>query len=53
MAQCEHEFKADAKTNEVKCIKCGDYDDEMQQNNRAKAIKEEENAFYRTQINFE
>jgi hypothetical protein len=29
MAQCEHEFKLDEKTDEVKCIKCGDYDDQM------------------------
>lgn len=30
MTQCEHEFALDERTKEVRCIKCGDLDDEMQ-----------------------
>ncbi len=51
--QCEHEFKLDEKTKEVRCLKCGDLDDEMQQSNPALAIQEEKDDFYKTQTSFE
>jgi hypothetical protein len=30
MARCEHAFEVDVRDHQVKCIKCGDLDDEMQ-----------------------
>lgn len=51
--QCEHEFKLDENTKEVKCIKCGDLDDEMQQPNHALELQEEQDDFYKTQSTFE
>lgn len=53
MGQCEHEFKLDPKNNEVKCIKCGDLDDEMVLVNKAETITDEKDDFYKTQVNFE
>lgn len=53
MTQCEHEFLLDEVTKEVKCIKCGDLDDEMQLPNHALEIKEEKDEFYKTQVSFE
>jgi len=37
----------------VKCIKCGDLDDEMQLPNHALEIQEEKDDFYKTQSTFE
>jgi hypothetical protein len=53
MAQCEHEFLLNEITKEVKCVQCGVLDDEMQLSNPALEIKELEDDFYKTQINFE
>lgn len=53
MSQCEHEFKLDEATKEVKCIKCGDLDDEMETENKALEAKDEKDDFYKTQVSFE
>ena len=53
MSQCEHEFALDKRTNEVRCIKCGDLDDEMQLPNAGLEKTEERDEFYRTQESFE
>ena len=29
-SQCEHVFKLEEDSSEVRCVKCGDLDDEMQ-----------------------
>jgi cytochrome c-type biogenesis protein CcmH/NrfF len=42
MAQCEHEFKLNELTQEVRCIKCINFDDEMELPNVALEIKEQE-----------
>ncbi len=53
MTQCEHEFALDSKTQQVKCIKCGDLDDEMQLPNLNLAATEAMDDFYKTQESFE
>lgn len=53
MTQCEHEFEVDPIDQQVKCILCGDFDDEMQLANKAEALKDEKDEFYATQVNFE
>jgi len=53
MAQCEHEFALDEVTKEVKCIKCGALDDEMQLPNPELIEKEAMDEFYKTQETFE
>lgn len=53
MAQCEHEFALDKATHQVKCVKCGDFDDEMQLPNLALEQAEELDDFYKTQETFE
>ena len=53
MTQCEHEFALDKRTNEVRCVKCGDLDDEMQLPNPALEKSEESDDFYKTQETFE
>jgi hypothetical protein len=52
MAQCEHEFTANKKTGEVKCLLCGDLDDEMQLFNKEQELKEVDD-FYASQVTFE
>lgn len=55
-AQCEHEFVLDEKTGEVRCIKCGDLDDEMQlavKNPEALDRRDREELALETQINME
>lgn len=52
MTQCEHEFELDDVSKEVKCIKCGDFDDEMELVN-LELEEEEEDEFENTQLNFE
>ena len=53
MSQCEHEFAPDPITKEVRCIKCGDLDDEMELPNNEILEKEKMDEFYRTQQTFE
>jgi hypothetical protein len=53
MAQCEHEFILEKHSKQVKCVKCGIFDDEMELPNKALDSKEERDEFYKTQINFE
>jgi hypothetical protein len=53
MAQCEHEFEVDPKDDQVKCLLCGDLDDEMQLVNKAESLKDEKDDFYATQMSFE
>jgi hypothetical protein len=53
MTQCEHNFQLDLTDGQVKCIKCGDFDDEMQLQNPGLEKKEENDDFYKTQVNFE
>jgi|GEM_PF-1083228 len=53
MTQCEHNFQLDPIDGQVKCIKCGDLDDEMQLQNPGLEKKEEKDDFYKTQVNFE
>jgi len=53
MGQCEHEFAVDKRTKEVRCIKCGDLDDEMQLPNVGLEKAEERDEFYKTQESFE
>jgi hypothetical protein len=53
MTQCEHDFQLDPTDGQVKCIRCGDLDDEMQLPNPGLEKKEEKDDFYKTQINFE
>jgi hypothetical protein len=51
--QCSHEFAVDGIDGQVKCTLCGDLDDEMQLNNPAEEIKDEQDDFYATQVSFE
>jgi hypothetical protein len=53
MAQCEHEFKLNELTKEVRCRKCLAFDDEMELSNLALELKEMRENFYKSQINFE
>jgi len=53
MTQCEHNFQLDQTDDQVRCIKCGDLDDEMQLPNHELEKKEEQDEFYRTQVTFE
>jgi hypothetical protein len=51
--QCSHEFALDEATHQVRCILCGDLDDEMQLFNKEEEVKEERDDFYSTQVSFE
>ncbi len=53
ITQCDHEFELDKVLGQVRCIKCGDLDDEMQLPNLAVATKEAKDDFYKTQASFE
>ena len=53
MIQGEHDFQLDPTDGQVKCVKCGDLDDEMQLPNLELEKKEEQDDFYQTQVNFE
>lgn len=53
MSQCEHVFELDPKDHQVKCIKCGDLDDEMQLANQSLEESEALDDFYKTQESFE
>jgi len=53
MTQCEHEFEVDPIDGQVKCLLCGDLDDEMQLVNQAETLKDEKDEFYATQVSFE
>lgn len=53
MSQCEHVFELDPKEHQVKCIKCGDLDDEMQITDKEAQQKEALDEFYQTQETFE
>lgn len=53
MAQCDHDFQVDPKDGQVKCIKCGDFDDEMQSLAPEPASKEEPIEFDKSQVSFE
>jgi hypothetical protein len=53
MAQCEHVFACDPTDDQVKCTLCGDLDDEMQLVNKAETLKDKQDDFYATQVNFE
>ena len=57
MAQCEHVFIANSKNGEVKCNKCGNFDDEMQLFNKGLEKEEEaqreKDAFESSQVTFE
>ena len=53
MTQCEHEFQLDPASKEVRCIKCGDRDDEMELQNQAAVIQEIKDDFYKSQVSFE
>lgn len=55
-AQCEHEFALDPKSGEVKCIKCGALDDEMQlpiEDIDERDAREKLNEISESQLNFE
>jgi hypothetical protein len=53
MSQCAHQFEADPATKEVRCIICGDLDDEMQLVNKEVAAEDARQDFYKTQESFE
>lgn len=53
MIQCAHQFEVDSTTTEVRCIKCGDLDDEMQLVNKDVAAEDARQDFYKTQESFE
>jgi hypothetical protein len=53
MTQCEHAFELDPKDHQVKCIKCGDLDDEMQKDNPGLEAEEELDDYYKSQVSFE
>ena len=53
MSQCEHQFQLDPKDGQVRCIKCGDLDDEMQLENVALEKQEEKDDFDKSQVSFE
>ena len=55
-AQCEHEFALDPVSGEVRCIKCGDLDDEMQlpiEDIEERDNREKLNESSESQLNFE
>jgi hypothetical protein len=55
-SQCEHVFELDENLNEVRCVKCGDLDDEMQLphiNPEAQDVLDQENRAMESQLNFE
>lgn len=53
MTQCIHEFAIDKADGQVKCVKCGDLDDEMELPNSALRKSEELDDFYKSQESFE
>ncbi len=53
MTQCEHLFKVDPIDGQVKCLKCGDLDDEMELPNIAVQETEKLDDFYKSQESFE
>ena len=53
MTQCEHLFQVDPNDGQVKCAKCGDFDDEMELPNIAAAKRESLDEFYKSQESFE
>lgn len=53
MSQCVHIFELDKTDGQVKCILCGDFDDEMQIAEIEPSEKEKLDDFYKTQESFE
>lgn len=53
MTQCEHLFQVDPIDGQVKCTKCGDFDDEMELPNVAAQETEKLDDFYKSQESFE
>lgn len=53
MAQCEHDFQVDPKDGQVKCTKCGDFDDEMQISIDEPVEIKEPIEFDKSQVSFE
>ena len=52
----EHVFELDLNLGEVRCVKCRDFDDEMQlpvSNPEAQDIRDKENEAQESQLNFE
>ena len=55
-SRCEHVFELDLNLGEVRCVKCRDFDDEMQlpvANPEAQDIRDKENEAQESQLNFE
>ncbi len=53
MEQCEHDFQIDPVDGQVKCKKCGDYDDEMEIEIETPIAQAAEIEFDKSQISFE
>lgn len=54
--QCEHVFELDFNSEEVTCVKCGDFDDEMQlpsPNPEIEDLRDRVNEDQGHQLNFE
>lgn len=55
-SQCEHVFELDLSLGEVRCVKCRDFDDEMQLpvlNPEAQDARDKLNEAQESQLNFE
>jgi hypothetical protein len=53
MSQCEHEFALDKATKEVRCVRCGDLDDEMLLPSHELEEKEATEELFKSQMDFE
>ncbi len=53
MTQCEHDFQVDPIDGQVRCIKCGDLDDEMQSTNPVVEPEKDQVEFDKSQVTFE